>query len=106
MNIKLVSELLEEIENNNTIIRSKLCDLNIICLTYCNDKDIEKSDRIKLKNIINYCFLVLLLFDSNKIDTENIVKIIKTKALYLKLDLLFNVKEDPSGFADMITKIL
>jgi hypothetical protein len=105
MNIKLISKLLEEVENNNEIDRSKIIDLNINCLHYCNNKDIVKSDRLKLKNIIDFCFSVLLLHDSNKINSEEIVKIIKTKALYLKLDFLFDVKEDPSGFYDMIKKI-
>lgn len=106
MNIKLISRLLENLENNNDIDRSAICDLNILCLTYCNDKQIIKSDRLKLKNIIDFCFIVLLLMDSNKLDSNDIIKAIKVKALYLKLDLLFDVKEDPSGFADMITKLL
>ena len=106
MNIKLISRLLENLEDNKTIDRTKICDINIFCLNYCNDNNISKSQRIKLKNIIDFCFLVLLLIDSNKIDSENIIEIIKIKALYLKLDLLFDVKEDPSGFADMITKSL
>ena len=106
MNIKLISRLLENLENNNDINRSKICDLNILCLNYSNDKQVIKSDKLKLKNIIDFCFSVLLLIDSNKLDSSDIVKTIKVKALYLKLDLLFDVKEDPSGFADMITKIL
>jgi len=106
MNIQLISRLLESLELNNSIDRTKICDINIFCLNYCNDKNISKSQRIKLKNIIDFCFLVLLLIDSNKLDSEKIVETIKVKALYLKLDLLFDVKEDPSGFADMITKIL
>ena len=106
MNIEFISRLLESLENNNNNIdRTKICDLNIYCLNYCNQKEITKS-RIKLKNIIDFCFSVLLLIDLNKIDSEKIVEIIKVKALYLKLDLLFDVKEDPSGFADMITKLL
>jgi hypothetical protein len=106
MNIKVISRLLESLEDNNGIDRTKICDINIFCLTYCNDKNISKSQRIKLKNIIDFCFSVLLLIDLNKIDSENIIESIKIKALYLKLDLLFDVKEDPSGFAVMITKLL
>jgi hypothetical protein len=107
MNIESISILLENLENNNDINRSKICELNILCLNYCNqnDKQISKTDKLKLKNIIDFCFLVLLLIDSNKLD-KNIINTIKIKALYLKLDLLFDVTEDPSGFADMITKTL
>lgn len=106
MNIKLISRLLENLESNNDINRSIICDLNILCLNYCNDNHITKSHRIKFKNIIDFCFSVLILIDSNKLDSSDIIKTIKIKALYLKLDLLFDVKEDPSGFTDMITKLL
>lgn len=107
MNIQLISRLLENLENNNEINRSYICELNILCLNYCNqnDKNILKSDKLKLKNIIDFCFMVLLLIDSNKLD-KNIINTIKIKALYLKLDLLFDVTEDPSGFTNMITKTL
>jgi hypothetical protein len=98
--------MLENLENNNDFDRTKLIDLNICCLQYSNNKNLEKSERIKLKNIIDFCFIVLLLIDSNKLDSLEIIKSIKTKALYLKLDLLFDVKEDPSNFADITSKIL
>jgi len=106
MNIELISILLENLESNDDINRSKICDLNILCLNYCNDKQVIKSDKIKLKNIISFLFSVLLLIDSNKLDSSDIVKAIKVKALYLKLDLLFDVKEDPSGFDELVAKIL
>jgi len=106
--IQLISNLLENLENNNNnnIKRTKICELNIICLNYCNNKKISKSQRIKLKNIIDFCFSVLLLIDTDKLNSIEIIKAIKVKALYLKLDLLFDVKEDPSGFNDLITKLL
>lgn len=106
MNIKSISLMLENLENNNNIDRAKIIDLNICCLNYTNDKNLEKSERIKLKNIIDFCFIVLLLIDSNKLNSFELIKSIKTKALYLKLDLLFDVKEDPSNFADITSKLL
>lgn len=107
MNIESISILLENLENNNDINRSNICKLNILCLHYSNqnDKQISKTDKVKLKNIISFLFIVLLLIDSNKLD-KNIIDAIKIKALYLKLDLLFDVKEDPSGFAELVAKIL
>jgi len=106
MNIKTISKMLENFENNNDINRTNLIELNICCLNYNNDKNLEKSERIKLKNIIDFCFIVLLLIDTNKLDSYEALKAIKIKALYLKLDLLFDVKEDPSNFADITSKIL
>jgi hypothetical protein len=104
MNTESISNLLNKLTVD--VIKSDVCDLNILCLTYYNDKQVIKSDKIKLKNIIDFCFNVILLIDTDNLNSPYVLKAINIKALYLKLDLLFDVKEDPSGFADMITKLL
>jgi len=107
MDYQTISSLLEIIEDKRKELDRKIfIDLNIKSLEFTNKKEIDKIIKLKLKKIIDYCFSVLLLIDSNKLDSNELANSIRIKALYLKLDLLFDVKDDPSKFNENYKKVI